>query len=373
MVVLYALAVLVLRIVMGAGSATIALLTFGSAVRTVVVPRAEPVYLTRVVFISVRWVIRLLSRRASAHARERALGYFAPVALIALPFAWLTFTALGYVGMYYAAGVDSIRDSFRVSMSSLTTLGFATTGTDWPGVLLSYSEACVGLIEVALLISFLPTMYGAFVERESTVAYLGVRAGTPPSAVEMIIRYHRIGPALVLDDEWIRIEVWFNQLAESHTTFMALPFFRSPNSARSWITTAGAVLDAAALSVSTLDREDNPRPQLAIRAGYSALREIADSFDIEFDFDPAPGDPITVHRDEWERAADELAAAGVAVKQDRDQAWRDFAGWRVTYDKPLVQLATLLSAPMAMWSSDRALGSGQPRLRRLLPGMRTRS
>jgi hypothetical protein len=139
------------------------------------------------------------------------------------------------------------------------------------------------------------------------------------------------------------------------------------------ITTAGAVLDAAALSVSTLDRPRSARAQLAIRAGYSALREIADSFGIDFDHDPAPDARITIHRDEWSAAVEAFEAAGIAVKPDRDQAWQDFSGWRVNYDRPLVELATLLSAPYAPWSSDRALSSGMPSLKILVPGYRGRS
>jgi len=43
----------------------------------------------------------------------------------------------------------------------------------------------------------------------------------------------------------------------------------------------------------------------------------------------------------------------VPLKADRDQAWRDFAGWRVNYDLALVELARLTDAPPSPWSSDR--------------------
>jgi hypothetical protein len=41
------------------------------------------------------------------------------------------------------------------------------------------------------------------------------------------------------------------------------------------------------------------------------------------------------------------------MKADRDQAWRDFNGWRVNYDASLVGLARVTMAPPAIWSSDR--------------------
>jgi hypothetical protein len=49
-----------------------------------------------------------------------------------------------------------------------------------------------------------------------------------------------------------------------------------------------------------------------------------------------------------------LAQAGLPLKPDRDQAWTDFAGWRVNYDSTLISLCTLTTAPPAPWSSDRA-------------------
>ena len=112
--------------------------------------------------------------------------------------------------------------------------------------------------------------------------------------------------------------------------------------------------------------------QLALRAGFTALRELATPFGIQFDPDPAPGAPITIARDEWESVVNRFEAVGLPVKADRDQAWRDFAGWRVNYDSVLVELAAVLAAPVAPWSSDRALSSGLPKVRILIPGSKPR-
>ena len=94
---------------------------------------------------------------------------------------------------------------------------------------------------------------------------------------------------------------------------------------------------------------------LCIRAGYLALRRIADFFQIAYNANPQPGDPISISRDEFDAACDELARHGVPLKADRDQAWRDFAGWRVNYDTVLLALAAITMAPYAPWSSDRSL------------------
>jgi hypothetical protein len=104
---------------------------------------------------------------------------------------------------------------------------------------------------------------------------------------------------------------------------------------------------------------------LCVRAGFSALRAIADFFSIPYDPDPQQTDPTSISREEYDQACRELAAAGVPLKPERDQAWIDFNGWRVNYDAVLVELAELTKAPYAMWSSDRSL-----RLRPRLPPIR---
>jgi len=146
---------------------------------------------------------------------------------------------------------------------------------------------------------------------------------------------------------------WCALAPETHTSLQPLVYYRSPQPDRSWVTAAGAVLDAAALVASTLDRPRDPQAELCIRAGYLCLQRISDTFDIPYNRDPAPTDPISVTKAEFDAVYAELARGGVPLKADRAQAWRDFAGWRVNYDAVLVALAVLTMAPEAPWSSDR--------------------
>ena len=90
-----------------------------------------------------------------------------------------------------------------------------------------------------------------------------------------------------------------------------------------------------------------------LRSGYVALRAIADHFGIEHDANPNPDDAISVSQDEYNEVYDALAKAGVPLREDRELAWRDFAGWRVNYDTVLLELCQLTMAPQATWSSDR--------------------
>jgi hypothetical protein len=96
-----------------------------------------------------------------------------------------------------------------------------------------------------------------------------------------------------------------------------------------------------------------------------ALRHVADFFDIPYEHDPHyPATDIAVRREEFEEALDRLAQVGVPLKTDREQMWRDFAGWRVNYDEVLLALCGLVWAPSAPWSGDRPTKPRRPPLTR---------
>jgi hypothetical protein len=344
--------------------ATLVLWVLLSAIRQVVVPRGDPVLLSRIVFIGVRSLFLLRLKHVTTYEqRDRTMAYYAPISLMLLPGTWVALVLTGYTAVYWGLGVSPVREAFRESGSSLLTLGFATP-PDLPTTFVVFTEATLGLGLVGLLISYLPSIYAAFQRRELVVAQLTTRAGSPPSAVKMILRHHRLARLDALDDVWDDWELWFADLEETHSSQPALVFFRSISHDRSWITAAGVMLDVASLRASTLDLPRNPRAELMIRAGYLALRRIANYFGIPFDPDPAPDDAISIDVSEFAEAYDELAREGVPLR-DREQAWKDFRGWRVNYDAPLLELAALSMAPYAQWSSDRSLRFRRPPILRM--------
>jgi hypothetical protein len=336
----------------------IVLYTFLAAVRTFVMPRGTYVWLTRAVFNVSRAVFGLRLRRVTTYEdRDRVMALYAPLTLLLLPGIWAAAIMFGYTLMFWAIQPRPLYDAFSLSGSSLLTLGFTKT-EGLLSLLFEFSEAVLGLTMIALLISYLPTMYSAFSKREAMVAMLEVRAGVPPSPVELLSRAHRIGGLDALTQLWAAWEGWFVELEETHTSLGALTFFRSPQPRLSWITAAGVMLDSAALLASAVDVPNNPQAQLMIRAGYVALRRIADYFDIDYDRDPAPDDFISISEGEFDAVYDQLATNGVPLKADRQQAWRDFRGWRVNYDRVLLAMAALTMAPYAQWVSDRSLPRG---------------
>jgi hypothetical protein len=333
---------------------TIVALTLSSALSTFVLPRAARSQLNRFVFGLLRRVFDLpLAFAKTYRQRDAVMAYYAPIGLMLLVPAWYALILLGFAGMYWSLDAGTWMESFRLSGSSLFTLGFANAEGFWIGVF-EFIEAMLGLIMVALLIAYLPTMYSAFSRREQAVNMMDVRAGSPPSALEMLQRFHRIHGMERLNSYWQTWEAWFADIEESHTTLPALVFFRSPRAENSWIISAGALLDAAALTLSAVDIPYEANAALCIRAGFLALRRITDYFDIPFPSDPHyPETPISVTRAEFDETLDKLAESGLPLKPDREQAWKDFAGWRVNYDRVLLILCALAMAPTAPWSSDR--------------------
>lgn len=326
-----------------------------AAIKTFILPRPAQVGVIRAVFIGVRFLFDFRTRRSESYAeRDRQMALYAPVALFLVPIVLLAIILIGYMLLFWSLGGFTFGDAFRLSGSSLLTLGNYTS--DRTAVkMLEFSAALLGLILVALLIAYLPTMYAAFTRRETQVELLEVRAGSPPSPWEMIGRSHRTGELGQMREVWNDWQRWFAEIEESHTSLPALTFFRSPRPDLSWITAAGVVLDAASLMLSAVDIPWEPHAAFCIRSGYLALRQIAASFDIPFNPDPMTGDPIAITREEFERAVQELVEQGVPMRADVERAWRDFAGWRVNYDAVLIPLAGLTMAPYAPWSSDRSL------------------
>lgn len=201
-----------------------------SAPRTFVLPRSAPDQIARIVFLFIRLLFNLRIKRMRTYAdRERIMAIYAPTALLALLLTWLIIVLVGYTLMFWAINVQPLRAAFTLSGSSLLTLGFSSVH-DLPATLLAFSEAAIGLILVAVLIGYLPTIYTAFARREQAVALLEVRAGSPPSPIEMLVRFHRIEGEMQLRAQWPLWEQWFVDIDESHTSLAPLVFSarRSP-------------------------------------------------------------------------------------------------------------------------------------------------
>jgi len=211
-------------------------------------------------------------------------------------------------------------------------------------------------------------MYSAFHTREMSVNRLSVRAGIPPSPVQLFMRFHRLNRLSEMTKFWEEWETWFVELEESHTSLAPLVYFRSPQPEESWVNAAGTILDAAALRLAIVDLPNDlkgsflpdgseipsdAQAAITIRAGFIALRRIADYFKVNYNPNPSfPNDQISIKRETFNQTYRLLQEQGLPLRSNVDKAWQDFAGWRVNYDSVLIALKVLTMAPDAPWLAE---------------------
>lgn len=358
-----------------------------SALQTVVLPRGGLTGITRFVFATADRVF--VSRGAHRPVPKRFSSLYAPVALVSLPFAWCMLVTVAFAFIFWGLDTGSFYDAFVVSGSSLFTLGFAKpngAGLTW----LTFVEATIGLGLVALLISFLPTLYAAYSDRERGVGLLEPLIGSPSSAVELLRRL-QLAESVDGSAIWAPVSQWFVAVAQSHTAFPALCSFPSQQPGLSWVVTAGTVLDGASLRLSLHEglgaptatdgtggdggATHRPTPAVLVLAhGVPAMARVARSAGLEVPepltlvdllarADEEPPE-ISVTRPEYDAAVAAIVASGVVKPPTRealDLGWRRFARLRSGYDRSITGLAGYTRAPGAPWTSDRALAVGRPR------------
>lgn len=321
-----------------------------AAIRTFLLPRLARVRLSRWTAHAVRVPFSLLaSPRRSYRTRDRVNSLYPSFVLLAYQAMWLALSLVAFALIYVAAGAPTWSSAFSVSGSSLFTLG--TASSHGAPAALTFTEAGVGLTLLALLIAFIPTLYQAFQRREYAVSRLTVRAGVPATPWGILEIAHSVKSNERLEELWREWEQWFIDVGETHTTLVILNHYRSPDPRQTWVASAAAVLDAAALYNACVDVTPSPNAGLCIRAGWLTLRKIADYFGVDYPTTFDEHTPCSIPREEFDVVWDRLQRAGVGLVADRDAGWRDFRGWRVNYDAMIERLCDLLISPRADWRS----------------------
>ena len=339
-----------LRVVSGLVGLSLLLLVLDAAIRTFLLPRVASVRLSRVVAKAVGWVFRLIAKsKGSYRGKDQILSLYASVVLLTYQALWLILTLLAFALGFVAGGVPTFARAFETSGSSLLTLG-TTSGRGAGEVTLGFVEAGVGLTLLALLISFIPTLYAAFQRREISVSRLTVRSGSPSTPWGVLEIAQSVDSYQYLDELWREWEQWFIEVGETHTTLTILNYYRSSTPDQTWIGAAATVLDAAALFNAVVDYEPSPTAGMCIRAGWLTLRRVADYFRIPYPVVVDRSMPISISRADFDIVLERLELSGVPLVDDRDAAWSDFVGWRVNYDAIIEECYGLFTCPRTDWS-----------------------
>ncbi len=322
-------------------------------VRALVVPRPHT---SGPVAVSARWA-RLsmhaaVGRVSSFARRDHLLTTFEPVVMLLRLAIWLSAGLVGFALIIWSTGHSSFGYSFIVAGSSIFTLGFATESHPAPEVV-AFLAAAFGLLVIALQIAYLPALYDSFNRRETLVTMLESRAGSPAWGPELLARHYLVGiegNLAVLYGEWER---WSADVAESHTTYPALIYMRSPHPTNSWLVGLVAVLDSAALYLALCPTAAPAESRLCLRMGFTCLRDIARAIHIPFDPDPRPDADIELPFEDFVEAVDRLQQAGVPLERSAEEAWPHFKGWRINYETTAYTLANIAFAPPGAWTGSR--------------------
>jgi hypothetical protein len=326
------------------------LATAVNVVKTLVVPRRVRVRLTpvpRAVRTLFLWVA---NRFDDYNAKDRILAFQGPVMVLVVLAFWLLRFWFAFALILWPLIDASFLEALRESDSSLLTLGIFAADTLAPN-LIYFTAAATGLIVIALMIAYLPTLYDSFQRRETLVTMLQSRAGVPAWGPEILWRHHMSGIVGNLGDFYTEWERWAADVAESHTNYPVLINFRSPHPLRSWIVGLLAVLDSAAIYHALCPAAAPTQARLCLRMGFICLREIADTIGVTYDPDPYPDDPIDLTFEEFK--------AGIARMEDfprersLEEAWMHFKGWRINYEKISYAIADYIVAPPGPWSGER--------------------
>jgi hypothetical protein len=195
--------------------------------------------------------------------RHGFFSIFGPLSLFGLLGIWAVGLIGGFALLHWSAGtgISFPRESeanfltyLYFSGTTFFTLGYGDVVPTGPwGKGLSVAEAGIGFGFLAAVLSYLPVLYQAFSRREITISLLDARAGSPPSAGELLRRLadsRSLASGLPLLVEWER---WAAELLESHLSFPVLRYYRSQHDNQSWVGALTTILDTSAILIATMD------------------------------------------------------------------------------------------------------------------------
>ena len=335
------------------------LTSLSSVIGTLVVTRSVSSRLTRWVDRTVDRLYQLVVPRAGdSRRRDQVLATEAAAILLGQLAVWLLVAYVGYALLLWPFAVRGVVSAFIDAGSSLFTLGFAVPAGTGPAVIVFLASA-TGLVVIALQIAYLPTLYAAFNRRETAVALLNGRGGVPSWGPELLARtFYGLGSGMSTLDtmpglyaEWER---WAADVAESHTTYLQLVRFRSPQPLSSWVTSLLAVLDSAALFLA-LSPEAAPTipARLCLRGGFQCFNRVARTMGFDIPDEPDPDAGISLTYAEFLDAIARMREVDFPIERDPAEAWPEFVGWRVNYERAAYAVAAAVYAVPALWSGPR--------------------
>ena len=336
------------------------LIVLFDAFQTIILPRRAigRLRLTRLFYIVTWGPWSFVARRfGNPRRRETVLSVYGPLSLILLLAVWAGGLLLGFALIYYAlgspfndpAGRAGFATDLYVSGTTIFTLGLGDViprVAPWPRALVIL-ESGTGLGLLAVVMGYFPVLYSAFSRREVSISLLDARAGSPPTAAELMRRHSFKGAEESLTTLLIEWERWSAELLESHISYPLLCYFRSQHNNQSWLSALTAILDTSALLIAGVRGLEARQAQLTFAMARHALVDLAQIFHLA----PVANAPDRLPGEHCSRLFDMLCQEGVKVCGDVKSIER-LREMRGLYEGYAEALSDHLDMPLPPWMAD---------------------
>lgn len=326
------------------------------AFETIILPRqvTRRWRLTRLFYRATWRPYSMMVRPCPKKSRERLLSFYGPLSFVLLLACWGALLLFGFAILHLVdgsvtrlgnTGLERLGMAMYFSGSTLFTLGLGDIAPHTPlSRLLTVAETFVGLGFLAIVVGYFPVLYQAFSRREAQITLLDARAGSPPSAAELLRRMVGGGDYAEIQGFLRDWERWCAELLESHISYPVLCYFRSQHDNESWLSSLATILDTSALVLVGIDDTCTRQAQLTFAIARHAVVDLSQILGRSPDF--ARRARLTV--EDLARLREVLAQAGVELKRGQDAEQR-LAELRSMYEPYLHALSDLLLMPIPQW------------------------
>jgi hypothetical protein len=330
------------------------------AFQTIILPRRATgrFRLTRI-FYMVTWKpwAFFTTRLCGLRRRESVFSFYGPMSLIVLLAVWAGAMLVGFALIYYALGSPfndpvqgaGLRSDFYVSGTTIFTLGLGdvTPHGGWVRAVIIL-ESGTGLGLLAVVMGYFPVLYGAFSRREVSISLLDARAGSPPTAAELLRRHSYEGGENALGLLLVEWERWSAELLESHISYPLLCYFRSQHTNQSWISALTAVLDTSALLIAGVQGHEARQAQLTFAMARHALVDLSQIFSLA----PVSNEADRLPEARYNQLYTLLCQSGVSVCRD-GHSYERLRDMRQLYEGYAEALSNYLCMPLPPWIADQ--------------------
>lgn len=335
--------------------AVLVLLVLWEGFETIILPRrvTRRFRLTRVFYRgSWRPWVRLVNAVIPVRRRETWLSYFGPLSLLLLLSLWAAVLISGFALIHwggssflYGDGSTGLLSDLYLSGTTFFTLGLGdVVPRTTLGRLLVVVESGMGFAFLALVISYLPALNQSFARREVSISLLDARAGSPPTASEMLRRHSHEGGRESLREVLHEWERWSAEFLEGHLSYPVLAYFRSQHDNQSWLAALTAIMDTCALIMAGVEGSCKRQAELTFAMSRHAI------VDLSLVFQTRPRDPVPdrLPPEELEEMCVLLSRSGHKLK-DRDELERNLRELRLMYEPYVSALSRHFKVSLPPW------------------------